>query len=165
MLRPFGFLQSCVETQLILPMLILLLSLAIFWCRPESTISGKSRSFFAPGAAPLKRHIDTCKATCIPWPSLQLSDLCKQGGGPWRMAGPLERGWLTKGAGFGPSNRHFSFSHSFLLNHCVHSLTKSFLFLCICSDLLMRLGLFFPRDVKYPFAAHTGLLLILENVM
>lgn len=64
----------------------------------------------------------------------------------WGMASPLEHGWPAKGAALGPSNGHFSFAHSFHQNHGIHSLTKSFLFPCICSDPLMRLGLlFFPE--------------------
>lgn len=38
-----------------------------------------------------------------PQPSLDLSDLCKQGGGPWNVAGPLEHNWLHKGTGLDPS--------------------------------------------------------------
>lgn len=69
MLRPFGFLQPWVEMQLILHVLVLWLSLGSFLCRPESTASGKSHCFFAPGAPLLQKH-NTWKAACthsLPW--------------------------------------------------------------------------------------------------
>lgn len=51
---------------------------------------------------------------------------------------------VQQGSALGSSSGWFSFAYTFLLNHCVCLLIKS-LFPWVCSDLLMKLGLFFPE--------------------
>lgn len=150
--------------QLMLHMLVLWLSQAIFWCRPGSSMSGKSHSFFPSGVVSLQRHINMSTQHAS-HDFLWTCHLCANKEVVPGHDCSLEHGWPSKGAALSPSNGPFSLAYSFLPNCCLCLLTKSFLFPCVCSDPLMRLGLFFSGDVKCLFPAHPGLLLIRENAV
>lgn len=69
------------EKQLILQVPVLWLFPDAFWCRCASTMSGTFFVSLCRGAVLLKTHSNPNHSIilCIPWPSLDLSDLCKQG--------------------------------------------------------------------------------------
>lgn len=147
------------EKQLILQVPVLWLSPDAFWCRSASTMSGTFFASLHRVAVLLKRlrNPNDSMILCITRPSLDPSDLCKQGIDPvgahlfpQSAAGPLGA-WLVpcsmaaqQGSALAPSSGRLSFAHNFLLNLCIYLLAKT-LFPWVYSDPLMRLGPFFPE--------------------